>query len=150
MPDTPPPDAPPPLPPDLPPDLRDFVECRLDAVTLQGGKAPWIPVPPVLKGTVGRFLRPSAAITPQPTPGTARLAVKWAIVSLTLIGTVEDGRLVLRPEGNPSGRLSQVYQGVDGWVGSLNDWLAAHGYRLAPLEVAEGRIALRKERASVA
>ena len=36
------------------------------------------------------------------------------------------------------------------WVGSLNDWLAAHGYRLAPLEVAEGRIALRKERASVA
>ena len=79
-------------------------------------------------------------------PGTARLAVKWAIVSLTLIGTVEDGRLVLRPDGNPTGRLSQVYEGVDGWVGSLNGWLAAHGYRLAPLQVSEGRIALRKER----
>ena len=144
------PDGPPALPPDLPPDLRSFVECRLDAVTLEGGKAPWIPVPPVLKGTVGRFLKPSALITPTSASGTARLAVKWAVVSLTLVGTVEDGLLVLRPEGSPSGLLSQVYQGVDGWVGSLNDWLAANGYRLAPLDVTDGRIALRKERASVA
>ena len=144
------PDAPPPLPPDLPADLRSFVECRLDRVELQGGKAAWIPVPPVLKKTVGRFLKPSATITPLPAAGTARLAVKWALVGLTLLGSVDDGRLVLRPESRTSGLLDEVYAGVDGWVGNLNDWLAANGYRLAPLEVVPGRIALRKERVSVA
>jgi len=72
------------------------------------------------------------------------------VVGLTLIGSVEDGRLVLRPEGRTSGLLDQVYAGVDGWVGNLNDWLATNGYRLAPLEVDSGRIALRKERVSVA
>jgi len=144
------PDGPPPLPGDLPADLRSFVECRLDQVVLAGGKAAWIPVPPVLKSTVGRFLKPSATITPLPTPGTARLAVKWAIVGLDLVGSVEDGRLAMRPEGQASGLLGEVYAGVDGWVRSLNDWLAANGYRLAPLEVTPGRIALRKERVSVA
>jgi hypothetical protein len=143
-------DGPPPLPADLPADLRSFVECQRDHVVLAGGKAAWIPVPPVLKKTVGRFLKPSAMITPLPTPGTARLAVKWAVVGLDLVGSVEDGRLVMRPEGGTSGLLDQVYAGVDGWVGSLNDWLAANGYRLAPLEVAPGQIALRKERTSVA
>jgi hypothetical protein len=144
------PEQPPPLPDDLPADLRSFVDCRLDAVVLAGGKAAWIPVPPVLKSTVGRFLKPSATITPLPTAGTARLAVKWAVVGLTLVGSVEAGRLVLRPEGRTSGLLDQVYAGVDGWVGNLNDWLAANGYRLAPLDVAPGRIALRKEPVSVA
>ena len=143
-------EQPPPLPDDLPADLRSFVECHTDNVVLQGGKAAWIPVPPVLKSTVGRFLKPSAAIAPMPSSGTARLAVKWAVVGLTLIGSVEDGRLVLRPEGGTSGVLDQVYAGVDGWVGNLNDWLATNGYRLAPLEVDAGRIALRKERVSVA
>jgi hypothetical protein len=144
------PEQPPPLPADLPADLRSFVECRADQVVLQGGKAAWIPVPPVLKSTVGRFLKPSATITPMPTPGTARLAVKWAVVGLALVGSVDDGRLALRPEGRTSGLLDEVYAGVDGWVGNLNGWLAANGYRLAPLEVATGRIALRKERVSVA
>ena len=144
------PDAPPPLPPDLPADLRSFVECRLDRVELQGGKAAWIPVPPVLKNTVGRFLKPSAVITALPEPGTARLAVKWALVGLTLVGSVENGRLAMRPEARTSGLLDQVYAGVDGWVGNLNDWLGANGYQLAPLDVAPGRIALRKEPLSVA
>ena len=121
-------------------DLRAFVECQLDRRRrCRAARRPWIPVPPVLKGTVGRFLKPSATITPLPTPGTARLGrevgdrrrSRWS-------ASVEDGRLVLRPEGRPSGLLGQVYAGVDGWVGNLNDWLAANGYRLAPLDVAAG------------
>ena len=42
-------EQPPPLPDDLPADLRSFIECQTDSVVLRGGKAPWIPVPPVLK-----------------------------------------------------------------------------------------------------
>jgi hypothetical protein len=142
--------GPPPLPDNLPADLRAFVDCRLDRVELKGGKAPWIPVPPVLKHTVGLFLRPSATIEPRSAPGTARVGVKWALVGLDLVASVADGRLVLAPDGNRTGMLDDVYAGVDAWVQSLNDWIAVNGYRLAPLDVAPGRIALRKERLSVA
>ena len=137
-------DAPPPLPTDLPKDLRAFVDCHLDRVELRGGNAPWIPVPSVLKKTIGWFLRPSARIEPLPAPGTARVAVKWAIVNLELRAEVVTGRLTLTAGGDRSGLLDEVYQGVDGWVGSLNDWLAHNGYELAPLDVTADRIALRK------
>jgi hypothetical protein len=137
-------DGPPPLPADLPDELRAFVGCHLERVELRGGRAPWIPVPPVLKKTVGWFLRPSARIDPQPEPGTATVAVKWAIVSLELQAEVVDGRLALTADGDRSGLLDEVYEGVDEWVGGLNDWLAHNGYRLAPLVVTPDRIALRK------
>ena len=143
-------EGPPPLPDDLPPDLRAFVDCRLDRVELQGGKAAWIPIPPILKHTVGLFLRPSARIEPQLVPGTARVGVRWALVGLDLVASVADGRLVLAPDGNRAAMLDDVYAGVDGWVQSLNDWIAANGYQLAPLDVAPGRIALRKQPRSVA
>ena len=144
------PDGPPPLPEDLPADLRAFIDCTLDRVELLGGKAAWIPVPPVIKGTVGRFLKPSATIEPLPEPGTARVGVKWAVVGLQLVASVQDGRLKLAAHGRQSGLLAEVYAGVDGWVGNLNDWLAANGYRLGPPEVVPGRIVLHKERLSVA
>ena len=144
------PDGPPPLPDDLPADLRSFVDCQLDRVELRGGKAAWIPVPPVIKGTVGRFLKPSATIAPLPKAGTARIGVKWAVVGLQMVASVQDGRLRLAADGRQSGLLAEVYAGVDGWVGNLNDWLATNGYRLGPLEVIPNRIALHKERVSVA
>ena len=76
-------------------------------------------MPPVFKNTVGRFLKPSATITPLPTPGTARLAVKWAVVALTLVGSVEDGRLVLAAEGRTErAARTRSTHGVDGWVGN--------------------------------
>jgi hypothetical protein len=137
-------ERPPPLPADLPPDLRAFVECRLDQVELRGGRAPWIPVPSVLKKTVGWFMRPSARIAPGPASGTATVAVKWAVVSLELQADVVQGRLALTADGDRRGLLDEVYEGVDGWVGGLNDWLAHNGYQLAPLDVASDRIALRK------
>jgi hypothetical protein len=143
-------DGPPPLPADLPADLRAFIDCKLDRVELHGGKAAWIPVPPVIKGTVGRFLKPSATIEPLPEAGTARVGVKWAVVGLQMVASVQDGRLALAADGRQSGLLAEVYAGVDGWVGNLNDWLATNGYRLGPPDVVPGRIALHKERLSVA
>jgi hypothetical protein len=137
-------DSPPPLPADLPEDLRSFVDCQLGRVELRGGRAPWIPVPPVLKKTVGWFLRPSARIEPRSGPGTATVAVKWAIVNLELQAEVVRGRLALTADGDRSGLLDEVYDGVDGWVGNLNDWLAHNGYQLAPLDVAPDRIVLEK------
>jgi hypothetical protein len=101
-------------------------------------------VPPVLKKTVGWFLRPSARIEPRSAPGTATVAVKWAIVNLELQAEVVRGRLALTADGDRSGLLDEVYDGVDGWVGTLNDWLAHNGYQLAPLAVAPDRIALEK------
>ena len=144
------PDGPPPLPPDLPEDLRAFVECRVARVELRSGKAPWIPVPPVLRHTVGLFVRPSASISPLPDPGHAHVGVKWALVDLEMVASVESGRLALSADGHSGGLLEEVYAGVDGWVDSLNTWIAGNGYRLAPLEVVPGRIVLRKERLSVA
>lgn len=139
-------DGPPPLPSDLPADLRAFVDCHTDRVELRGGKAAWIPVPPVLKKTIGLFLRrPSAKITPLAEAGTALVGVKWALVGLDLRATVVEGRLVLTADGRRSGMLAEVYAEVDSWVGNLNDWLAKNGHRLAPLDVAPDRIALRKE-----
>ena len=137
--------APPPLPDDLPRDLQAFVKCRSNRVELRDGKAAWIPVPPVLKHTVGLFVRPSARIRTTPTPGTAEVTVRWALVSLQLDATVVDGRLRMTAPGRSPGLLDEVYEGVDGWVERLNDWLARNGYRLAPLDAAPGRIALRKE-----
>jgi hypothetical protein len=126
------------------------VECRLARVELRSGKAPWIPVPPVLRHTVGLFVRPSASIAPLSEPGHAHVGVRWALVDLEMVASVESGRLVLSADGHGSGLLDDVYTGVDGWVDSLNAWIAGNGYRLAPLEVVAGRIALRKERLSVA
>jgi hypothetical protein len=124
--------------------LRAFVDCQRERVELRGGRAPWIPVPTVLRKTVGWFLRPSARIDPLPEPGTATVAVRWAIVSLELQAEVVDGRLALAADGDRSGLLDEVYEGVGGWVGALNDWLAHNGHRLAPLDVTPDRIALRK------
>jgi len=70
------PDGPPALPSYLPSDLRAFVECRADRVELAGGNAAWIPVPPVLKKTVGLFLKPKARIEPDGEPGVARVGVR--------------------------------------------------------------------------
>jgi hypothetical protein len=136
--------APPPLPDDLPTDLRAFVECRSDWVELRDGRAAWIPVPPVLKHTIGLFVRPSATIRPA-ADGTVDLRVRWALVTLELEGSVVGGRLQLVPTSNGSGLLDEVYAGVDSWVQRLNDWLAHNGYRLGPLDSAPGRIALRKQ-----
>jgi hypothetical protein len=136
--------APPPLPADLPPDLRAFVDCHIEQVELRGGRAPWIPVPSILRRTVGWFLRPSARITAMPEPGTATIAVKWAIVGLDLHAGVNDGRLALSADGDRSGLLDEVYDGVADWVQGLNDWLAQNGHQLAPLDVASDRIVLHK------
>jgi hypothetical protein len=141
------PEGPPALPSYLPADLRAFVECRADRVELEGGAAPWIPVPPVLKKTVGLFLKPKAQIEPQTgTPGAARVGVRWALVSMTFVASVVDGRLVLDPDGLRGGMLDDVAKGMDDWANQLNDWLAANGYRLGSPDIAPGRIALRKER----
>ena len=137
---------PPQLPSYLPADLRTFVECRADRVELEGGKADWIPVPPVLKNTVGLFVKPRAVIEPDgDEPGAARVGVRWALVSMTFRASVVDGRLVLDAGGMKGGVLDEVASGMDAWAEQLNGWLAANGYRLAPPDVAPGRIALRKE-----
>jgi hypothetical protein len=137
--------GPPELPSYLPADLKAFVECRADRVELQGGKAPWIPVPPVLKNTVGLFVKPKAVIEPDTEPGTARVGVRWALVSITFQAKVQDGRLVLDARGLRGGMLNDVADGMDDWADQLNGWLAANGYQLGPADVAPGRIALRKE-----
>lgn len=137
---------PPQLPSYLPADLRAFVECRADRVELEGGKADWIPVPPVLKNTVGLFVKPKAVIEPDAkAPGAARVGVRWALVSMTFRASVVDGRLVLDADGMRGGLLDEVASGMDDWAEQLNGWLAANGYRLGPPDVAPGRIALRKE-----
>jgi hypothetical protein len=137
---------PPQLPSYLPADLRAFVECRLDRVELEGGAAPWIPVPPVLKKTVGLFVKPKAVIEPDASqPGAARVGVRWALVSMTFRASVVDGRLVLDADGMRGGLLDGVASGMHDWADQLNGWLADNGYRLAAPDVAPGRIALRKE-----
>jgi hypothetical protein len=138
--------GPPQLPSYLPADLRAFVECRADRVELHGGKAPWIPVPAVLKHTVGLFVKPSAEIEPAATPGSAHVAVRWALVNLAFTASVVDGRLVLDAGDMRGGMLDDVAKGMDEWADQLNGWLAAGGYRLGSPDVAPGRIALRKER----
>jgi hypothetical protein len=138
--------APPPLPPDLPPDLRAFVSCATEEVELKGGKARWLPVPPVLKRGIGRFLTPSASIEPLDSGRTARLLVGWSRVGLALRATVVDGRLTLEAPRETIGMLDDVYEGVDDWSTQLNEWLSANGYRLQPLDVRRGQITLRKER----
>jgi hypothetical protein len=138
--------GPPELPSYLPADLRAFVECRADRVELKGGSAAWIPVPPVLKNTVGLFLKPKAVIEPDAdSPGAARVSVRWALVSMTFRASVVDGRLVLDADGIRGGMLDEVASGMDHWADQLNGWLAANGYRLGAPDVAPGRIALRKE-----
>ena len=139
------PDGPPALPSYLPADLRAFVECRADRVELEGGNAAWIPVPPVLKHTVGLFLKPKAQIEPDDAPGTARVSVRWALVSMSFRASVEDGRLVLDPGAMQGGMLDDVAKGMGDWADQLNGWLAANGYRLGQPDIAPGRIALRKE-----
>ena len=137
--------TPPSLPPDLPPELRAFIDCRSDRVELRDGKANWIPIPPVLKKTVGLFMKPSAKIAPGTDAGIAHVGVRWALVSLQFDAGVTDGRLVLRPSGKRGGMLDQVQSGMEDWANGLNDWLAQNGYRLGPPDIAPGRIALRKE-----
>ena len=139
------PDGPPALPSYLPPDLRAFVECRADRVELQDGNAAWIPVPPVLKKTVGLFLKPKAQIDPDEEAGVARVGVRWALVSMSFRASVVDGRLVLDPGGMRGGMLDDVAKGMGDWADELNGWLAVNGYRLGPPDIAPGRIALRKE-----
>jgi hypothetical protein len=137
--------VPPPLPADIPADLQAFVACRSARVELRDGKAKWIPVPPVLKRTVGFFLKPVATIEPLSVPGAARLSVRWALVSLELRAEVQRGRLRLDAGDRRTSLLNEVYAGVDGWAERLNTWLAHNGYRLAPLDVQTGRIVLRKQ-----
>ena len=139
------PDGPPALPSYLPSDLRAFVECRADRVELAGGNAAWIPVPPVLKKTVGLFLKPKARIEPDGEPGVARVGVRWALVSMSVRASVEDGRLVLDPGATQGGMLDDVAKGMGDWADQLNGWLAANGYRLGAPDIAPNRIALRKE-----
>jgi hypothetical protein len=137
--------TPPSLPPDLPADLRAFIDCRSDRVELRDGKAAWIPVPPVLKHTIGLFVKPSAKIAPLDEPGAARVSVRWALVSLDLRAVVTDGRLRMEAGPRRTAMLDEVYAGVDDWVERMNGWLAYNGYRLGTPEVVPGRIALRKE-----
>ena len=139
------PDGPPSLPSYLPSDLRAFVECRADRVELAGGNAAWIPVPPVLKNTVGLFLKPKARIEPDGEPGVARVGVRWALVSMSFRASVEDGRLVLDPGEMRGGMLDDVAKGMGDWADQLNGWLAANGYQLGAPDIAPNRIALRKE-----
>jgi hypothetical protein len=101
-------------------------------------------VPPVLKSTIGLFFKPSARIESLPRAGTAKVAVRWALVGLEMTAEVVDGRLALTPDGERAGMLDEVYDGVDGWLKNLNDWLAQNGHGLAPLEVGSNRIVLRK------
>jgi hypothetical protein len=112
---------------------------------LAGGNAAWIPVPPVLKKTVGLFLKPKARIEPDGEPGVARVGVRWALVSMSFRASVEDGRLVLDPGAMQGGMLDDVAKGMGDWADQLNGWLAANGYRLGAPDIAPNRIALRKE-----
>jgi hypothetical protein len=133
--------SPPPLPKDAPPELAAFVECRSDRVDLVAGPARWLPSPPGL----GRLMAPKVAIARAAGPTEADVAIGWALAKLRLRAGVVDGRLRVERKGPHVPLLGQVYDGIDGWVSRLNEWLAANGRRLGPPEVASGRLTMVKE-----
>ena len=140
---------PPPLPAGAPRDLFEFVQGDRERVEFRAGRASWLPSPPVLGSSLGRFLRPTVTIEPGTSPGEAEVAVGWSRVRMRLRARTVDGTLRVEPVPPRIALLASVYTGVDSWVGQLNRWLSAKGWRLRPAEVTSGRLLLVKERVAV-
>ena len=137
---------PPPLPAGAPRDLVEFVQGDRERVELRAGRAAWLPSPPVLGSSLGRFLRPTVTIEPGGRPGEAEVGVGWSRVRMRLRAHTVDGTLAVEPVPPRIALLGSVYTGVESWVAQLNRWLVANGWRLRPPEVTSGRLLLVKER----
>ena len=137
---------PPPLPAGAPRDLVEFVQGDRERVELRAGRAAWLPSPPLLGSSLGRFLRPTVTIEPAGSADEAVVAVGWSRVRLRLRARTVDGTLAVEPVPPRIALLGGVYAGVDSWVAQLNRWLAANGWRLRRPQIAPGRLVLLKER----
>jgi hypothetical protein len=143
--------SPEPKPPKLPEDtatrtapreIREFVDCRGSALTLETGPVDWLDPP--------GGLRPTARFDHGPTPGSIEVTITLSTglgdIELKLPCSVRDGRLEVDTNHVPGGipGLGNPRQAIDDWVRAFNDWLAHNHKKLGEVRLRQGRLTLAK------
>jgi hypothetical protein len=114
------------LPKDVPADLRDFIECKSASVTIKDGRLTWLPlpIPDDWKAYVPDSVKPTLAIKPGATPGSATISIQFApMLGLDVPVSIKDGTLSVDTSSLPQNAKDQL----DPWVKTLNDWFKANG-----------------------
>lgn len=124
---------PPKLPSGAPRELKDFLACKIMEVDLDPANAGWIPKPDLVPDGLAPTVTPTATGT-----NSVSVSVGWGFVSLTLPVTITNGQLQVDSTNMPG------KQGIDDWVKSFNDALAANNKELSGLEIRNGKIHLTK------
>jgi hypothetical protein len=143
--------SPEPKPPKLPEDtatrtvpreIREFVDCRGSALTLEPGPVDWLDLP--------GGLQPTARFDHGPTPGSIEVTITLSTglgdIELKLPCSVRDGRLEVDTNQVPGEipGLGNPRQAIDGWVRAFNDWLAHNHKQLGEVRLRGGRLTLTK------
>jgi hypothetical protein len=136
---------PPPLPKDtetqkVPPELRDFVDCRGNALTLEPGPLTWLDLP---VGTA------AVAFEHGPRPGTVQITITLTVAGLSypieLTGEVKDGQLVVDTSKVPTiPVIGSPKQPIDDWVKQFNEWLAGRSKQFGEAKLRKGKLTLTK------
>ncbi len=125
---------PPELPKDAPADVKDFIDCKGNAIELKPGKVTWLGLPG------GEFLPdPEVSFKAGAQAGTVDITVTIG-TSMTIPASVKDGKLDLDTSNVPVGA-----DGVQSWVKKLNDWFEANGKKLGPVTLKDGKVSIAKE-----
>ena len=128
---------PPKLPDNTPDPIKKFVACQANGIRFRGGPLPFV------KGN------PRVTFEPGDKAGTVKVTVGWGMASLSVTAEVKDGQLSIDSSQVPD--LSDFIDGAPrpqdfkDFTDKLNEWLKANGKKLAPLELKDGQLSIRKQ-----
>ena len=129
------------LPEGAPQDVRDFVECRADALVWREGLVNWLPLPVDPVVGFGRDPDGFMDVMVDVTVGEPPLGTSFSF----FLGVNDAGELTLGTFGDLPAKDQ-----IENWINDLNAWLRHHGKKLEPIKLEDGAIHLQKTAAAVA
>ena len=127
------------LPPGIPDNLKDFIRCTSNDVFLEAGDLTWLPKPdagpiPIPDATPGLTFETGS------TPGSVKISVGWGFFSISITGTIVDGKLQVEAPPIP-GLGSQITE----WVDNLNADLESNEMQFDGMSIENGKLHFSKK-----